>query len=329
VTVQGLQASTTYYFRACGQDVNDASASCARILSFTTTSGAGDPVIAAAGDIACDPHDPLYNSGAGRFPDRCRQRATSDLLVGTGLSAVLPLGDLQYENATLSNIQAAYHPSWGRVKSMTRPALGNHENDGAGYFDYFNGAGATSGPAGTRGKGWYSHNVGSWHLIALNSNCSRPADTSSVVDCSTNSEQVQWLRNDLTANPRTCTLAYWHHPRWSSGHDGSNSFVQPFWQALSAGGADVVLVSHSHHYERFAPQNANGGLDQANGIREFVVGTGGRSFTGRTNNAANSQLFNNQNFGVLRLTLHPSGYDWRFVSEAGRSFTDSGTGSCH
>jgi acid phosphatase type 7 len=319
VRVVGLQPGTTYYFRACGQDVNDSSATCAQIRSFTTSS-ANDPVIAAAGDIACHPSNPAFNNGAGTST-ACRQRATSDLLVNSGLTAVLPLGDLQYENGLLAEFQAVYHPTWGRVKSITRPVLGNHENDGAGYFDYFNGSGAANGPAGPRGKGWYSYDIGSWRLIALNSNCSRVA-------CTEGSEQVQFLRNALATNPRTCTLAYWHHPRWSSGHDGNNQFVDTFWRVLAAARADVVLVSHSHNYERFAPQNASGGFD-ANGVREFVVGTGGRSFTGRTNNAANSQLFNNQNFGVLRLTLHPSSYDWRFVSEAGRSFTDSGSDSCH
>ena len=326
VRVVGLQPSTTYYFRACGQDVNDSSSTCARILSFTTTSGAGDPVIAAAGDIACDPNDSGYNGGAGTAT-RCRQRATSDLLVGGGLAAVLALGDIHYEDATLSNIQTVYHPTWGRVKSITRPVLGNHENNGAGYFDYFNGSGVSSGPAGTRGKGWYSFNVGSWHVIALNSNCNRPADRIDVVDCSSGSEQVQWLRNDLAANSRTCTLAYWHHPRWSSTN--AEPSAQAFWQALSDAGADLVLAGHAHNYERFAPRNASGGLDRVRGIREFVVGTGGVRFTGRTSSAANSEIFNSQTFGVLRLTLRPSSYDWRFVPEAGRTFTDSGSETCH
>src|SRR5215217_9150098 len=216
-----------------------------------------DPVIAAAGDIACDPSDPGYNGGAGTST-RCRQRATSDLLVGAGLAAVLPLGDIQYNSASLANILQVYDPTWGRVKSISRPILGNHESSGTGYFDYFNGSGVTDGPAGPRGKGYYSFDVGSWHLIALNSNCSRPADTTDVVDCSTGSEQEQWLRADLAAHRNTCTLAYWHHPRFSSGHDGDSTFMQALWQDLYDAGVDVALSGHSHNYERFGPQNAAG-----------------------------------------------------------------------
>jgi hypothetical protein len=289
---------------------------------------AGAPVIAAAGDIACDPDDPGYNGGAGTS-DRCRQRATSDLLVGAGLAAVLPVGDIQ-DTASLSNIMAAYDPTWGRVKSISRPVLGNHESSGNGYFDYFNGRGAVSGPAGPRGKGWYSFDVGDWHLIALNSNCSRPEDTTHVVDCGVGSEQERWLRADLAAHPTSCTLAYWHHPRWSSGHDGSNAFMQPLWKALYEANAEIVLSGHSHDYERFAPLDANGNVDAARGIRQFVVGTGGIFFTGGlSTREAHSEVAQNDTFGVLKLTLHPTSYDWQFVPEAGRMFADSGSGSCH
>ena len=176
-------------------------------MAFSGVAAAQDPVIAAAGDIACDPGDTT---------DPCRQMETSDLLVGAGLTAVLPLGDIQYNSASLANILAVYDPSWGRVKSISRPILGNHESSGTGYFDYFNGVGASDGRAGPRGKGWYSFDVGSWHIVALNSNCTRPVDTSDVVDCSVGSEQEQWLRADLAAHPAECTLAYWHHPRYSS-----------------------------------------------------------------------------------------------------------------
>ena len=168
-----------------------------------------DPVIAAAGDIACDPADPGYNGGAGTST-RCRQRATSDLLVGAGLAAVLPLGDIQYDSPTASRINAVYAPSWGRVKSISRPVLGNHDGAGSAYFDYFNGAGAANGPAGPRGRGYYSYDIGAWHLVALNSNCTR-------VSCGAGSIQERWLRADLAAHPTGCTLAYWHHPRYSSG----------------------------------------------------------------------------------------------------------------
>ena len=281
-----------------------------------------DPVIAAAGDIACDPDDPGYNGGAGTVT-RCRQRATSDLLVGTGLSAVLPLGDIQYNSASLANIEEVYDPTWGRVKSISRPILGNHDGSGSGYFDYFDGAGAANGPAGPRGKGYYSFNLGRWHLVALNSNCDR-------VPCSKGSQQERWLRADLATHRTSCTLAYWHHARWSSGHDGSNTFMQPLWQALVDAGAEVLLSGHSHDYERFAPQDASGRRDAANGIRQFVVGTGGAFFTGGLGTrVANSEVAQNTTFGVLRLTLHPTSYSWRFVPVAGGSFSDGGTTPCH
>jgi Ca2+-binding RTX toxin-like protein len=277
---------------------------------------AADPVIATAGDIACAPGDAASSTA-------CRQRQTSDLLVNAGLSAVLPLGDNQYDDGSLSNYRASYDPSWGRVKSITRPALGNHEPGSAsGYFDYFNGSGRTSGPAGERGKGYYSFDVGTWHLIAINSNCAR-------VSCSAGSAQERWLRADLASHPTACTLAYWHHPRFSSGHDGNGTFMQAIWQDLYDANANVVLVGHSHHYERFAPQNASGRLDRGRGIREFVVGTGGAFFTGVGSATANSEVRQNSTFGVLRLTLRPAGYDWKFAPEAGRSFTDSGSDTCH
>jgi hypothetical protein len=288
----------------------------------TSTAAAQDPMIAAAGDIACAPDDPNYNGGAG-VDGFCRQRATSDLLVGAGLSWVLPLGDIQYNSASLANITAVYDPTWGRVKSITRPVVGNHEGSATGYFDYFNGPGVTDGPAGVRGKGWYSFDVGSWHVVALNSNCG-------AVDCTPGSEQEQWLRADLAAHPTSCTLAYWHHPRYSSGHDGNSTFMQPLWEALDDAGAELVLSGHSHNYERVAPVDRNGNVNHADGIRQFVVGTGGAFFTGGLGTRIpQSEVAQNDTFGVLFLTLHATSYDWRFVPEAGKTFTDSGTTSCH
>jgi calcineurin-like phosphoesterase family protein len=274
-----------------------------------------DPVIAAAGDIACAPGDASSST-------KCHQMKTSDLIVNGGTALTLALGDLQYNSASLSNLRASYDRSWGRVKSITRPALGNHEGGGSGYFDYFNGVGVNNGPAGARGKGYYSYDVGNWHLIALNSNCSR-------VPCNAGSAQWQWLRADLAANPRACTLAYWHHPRFSSGYGGDNTFMQDIWKALFDANADVVLVGHSHDYERFAPMNANGALDRTRGMRQFVVGTGGAFFTGISTAKPNSEVRQNNTFGVLRLTLHPTSYDWRFNAEAGKSFSDAGSEGCH
>jgi Ca2+-binding RTX toxin-like protein len=283
---------------------------------------AADPIVAAAGDIACDPGDPYYYSGSGDAT-HCRQKYTSNLLVNQGYAAVLPLGDNQYDNATLSKYKTSYNPSWGRVKPITRPVPGNHEPGSAtGYFDYFNGSGVASGPAGPRGKGYYSYDVGAWHLIALNSNCSQ-------VPCGSGSAQEKWLRADLAAHQNACTLAYWHHPRFSSGHDGNNTFTQPIWQDLYNAGAEIVLSGHSHDYERFAPQNASGKLDRAKGVRQFVVGTGGAFFTGISTKKPNSEVRQNSTYGVLRLTLGAGSYTWKFTPESGKSFTDSGTTACH
>ncbi len=289
---------------------------------------AADPVIAAAGDIACDPSSASFNGGNG-ISGSCRQKSTSDLLVNQGLAAVLPLGDNQYACGGYQAFLQSYHLSWGRVKSITHPVVGNHEyltsggtgctsaNAGAaGHFKYFGSA------AGSPSQGYYSYNVGAWHLIALNSNCSQ------VGGCSATSSQGKWLAADLAAHSNYCTLAYWHHPLFSSGGRASSS-TRPLWQILYNYNADVVLTGHDHIYERFAPQTASGTLDTARGIREFVVGTGGANHTSITVIAANSEVRNPNTYGVLKLTLHPTSYDWQFVPEAGKTFTDSGTGKCH
>ena len=293
------------------------------LIAAFSAKAVADPVIMAAGDIACDPTDEGYNGGAGSA-DRCHQLATSNLLLSRPLDAVLALGDIQYDSATTDRINAVYAPTWGRVLPITRPILGNHESGtAAGYFDYFNGPGVADGPAGPRGKGYYSFDVGTWHLVALNSNCSS-------VSCSAGSEQETWLRADLAAHPANCTLAYWHHPRYSSGHDGSNTFMQPLWEALQDAQAELLLSGHSHDYERFAPLARDGDVDQAGGIRQFVVGTGGAFFTGGLDSLApHSEVAQNNTFGVLKLTLHPSSYDWQFVPEAGGTFTDAGSELCH
>jgi hypothetical protein len=290
-------------------------------VANASPASAADPVIGAAGDIACAPTDPGYNGGNGTAT-RCRQRATSDVLVGAGLSAVLPLGDIQYDSPSAANLQAVYNPTWGRLKPISRPVLGNHDGAGASYFDYFNGPGAANGPAGPRGRGYYSFDVGTWHIVALNSNCT-------LVSCGAGSIQESWLRADLAAHPAACTLAFWHHPRYSSGHDGSHATLGAFWTALHQAGAELVLSGHSHDYERFAPKDAQGRASPT-GIRQFVVGTGGAFMTGLgTSRVSGSQVAQNTTFGVLELTLHPSSYDWRFVPIAGSRWTDSGSGQCH
>ena len=233
---------------------------------------------------------------------------------------VLGLGDMAYDDGTPSQFQQCYAPSWGRYRARTRPAPGNHDyhDQGAsGYYDYF---GAAAGP---RGKGWYSFDLGGWHLIALNSNCD------DIGGCATGSEQERWLRADLAAHPARCTLAFWHHPRYSSGtKHGSQTFMAPIWSALYDGGADLVLSGHEHNYERFAPMDARGNLDNARGIREFVVGTGGRGPRNFGSIKANSVARHTGILGVLSMTLHDGSYDWQFIREDGYA-ADSGRGECH
>src|SRR5687768_17456711 len=195
---------------------------------------AADPVIAAAGDIACDTTSEFYNGGAG-VEGHCRQRAVSDLLVGGGLSAVLALGDLQYHVGALADFNAVFDKTWGRVKPILRPVVGNHEystSNARGYFDYFNGVGRHSGPAGNRGEGYYSYDIGSWPLIALNTACEQLARGSGADGCAPGSPQERWLQADLAAHRTSCTLAYWHSPRFNSGFRGNKPASQTFWDIL-------------------------------------------------------------------------------------------------
>ena len=292
---------------------------------------AADPVVAAAGDIACDTSSEWYNRGNGS-EGHCRQRATSDLLVGGGFSAVLPLGDIQYHVGALSDFQAVFDPTWGRVKSIIRPVPGNHEystSNARGYFDYFNGEGRDNGPAGQRDKGYYSFDVGSWHLIALNTLCDQIDRGTAANGCAPGSPQERWLQADLASHRTSCTLAYWHSPRFNSGLRGNSPLSQTFWDVLYKAGADIVLSGDAHSYERFAPQDPAGNFDPVRGIRSFVVGTGGVFFTGWSKIKPNSEVRNNKTFGVLALTLRPNSYEWRFLPEAGKTFTDTGGGTCH
>jgi NedA-like, galactose-binding domain/Calcineurin-like phosphoesterase len=265
---------------------------------------AGDPVLLAAGDIAaCD--------SAG-------DEATALLLDARPEGTVATLGDNAYPNGSTTDFAGCYDPTWGRHKARTRPAAGNHEyqTPGAtGYFGYFGAA------AGDPAKGWYSYDLGAWHVVVLNSNCS------AIGGCGAGSPQELWLRDDLAAHPSDCTLAYWHHPRFSSGQHGTDATYRPFWQALYDYGADVVLNGHDHDYERFAPQDPAGVAD-SRGLREFVVGTGGAGLRSFATTAANSIVRSSAAWGILRLTLHAASYDWQFVPVAGSSFTDSGAGAC-
>jgi acid phosphatase type 7 len=244
--------------------------------------------------------------------------ATAKLLDGIS-GTVFTLGDNVYNSGTSAEFANCYNPTWGRHKARTKPSVGNHEyltSGASGYFGYFGAA------AGDQSRGYYSYDRGDWHVIVLNSNCSQ-------VPCAAGSAQDTWLRADLANHPNKCTLAYFHAPLYSSGQYGNSNSVRPFWKALYQANADVVLSGHEHDYERFAPQNPYGAFDSARGIREFVVGTGGTYLRPFGTIKPNSVSRNATAHGVLKLTLNSGGYAWKFVPVAGKTFTDSGTASCH
>jgi acid phosphatase type 7 len=267
-------------------------------------------VIVAAGDIG----------DCRREGDEATARLVDDISDRT----VLTLGDAAYPEGTAEDFEECYEPTWGRFKDRTKPIPGNHEYDtrGAeGYFDYFGKA------AGDPEEGYYSYDLGRWHIVALNSNCEEVPG-----GCEASSAQVRWLKADLAANEdKSCTLAYMHHPRFSSGEKhGSTHYVKPLWDALYKAEADVVLSGHEHNYERFALQNPKGKADPEGGIRQFVVGTGGGKGTYPIlDPIANSEVLNDDTYGVLKLTMRPKSYEWRFVPVEGERFTDSGSARCH
>jgi acid phosphatase type 7 len=272
------------------------------------------PVLLAAGDIACAPDNRSFRGGAGK-PYACRAHATAELAQKRSPTAVLALGDVQYGSGSLADYQASFDRTWGRLHDVLYAVPGDEEyernSEGMAYFSYFGMA------AGEPGKGYYSFNLGRWHIIALNSNLARGPG----------SPQERWLRADLAGDRSPCTLAFWHRPRFSSGGNGNGPSITPLWRALYDDHVDVVLNGHDHDYERFAPQTPDG-VKASDGIREFVVGTGGASHGSAGPRAANSELFDNQTFGLLRLDLHDGSYDWRFVPEPGKQFSDSGHATC-
>lgn len=249
--------------------------------------------------------------GAGDI-GTCRSandEATADLLDAIP-GTVITLGDNAYADGTAAQFADCYDPSWGRHLSRTRPSPGNHDyrtRNAAAYYEYFGGQAAGPG-------GYYAFDAGEWRVYSLNSNV--------VSD-----EELDWLIADLAANPRSCILAYWHHPRFSSGRHGDDADVAPFWDALSGAAADVIVNAHDHDYERFAPQTPTGEASPS-GIRQFVVGTGGRGLRPFSDIRPNSEVRNADTYGVLKLTLGPTEYAWEFVPVAGGSFRDSGSGSC-
>ena len=324
-TITNCEATTSqeHVFKAAGYytarltATNNMNISVNKTQAITATN-ATSVTIAAVGDIACDPTSEYfdYSKSVDRY---CRMGNLANSIKEITPAAFLPLGDNQYEDGALWKFEESYDIYFGQFKSITYPIVGNHEYitpNATGYFQYFGKA------AGNPSKGYYSYDLGNWHLIALNSNCLQ------IGGCEANSQQEKWLRRDLAENSTACTLAYWHHPRFSSGmHKNDTSYVD-FWGALYDAQAEVVLVGHDHHYERFAPVNSNGDLDESLGIREFVVGSGGKSHTGLTKIHPNSEVRNKEDYGFLRLDLHPQSYDWQFISEDG-AVLDSGNDDCH
>ena len=290
-------------------------------MSPLPTTADAVPIIVAAGDIACAPNDPGFNNGQGT-ETRCQMQATADLVAQAQPLAVLPLGDNQYERGELENYQASYEPTWGKFNAISRPVPGNHEyydkgKNAAGYYDYFGKL------AGDPQKGYYSYDLGDWHLVALNSNCEF------IGGCQAGSPQQQWLKQDLVDHPKTCTLAYWHHPRYSSGVHGNNNSITDIWQTLYDAGADVVLSGHDHVYERFALQTSTSQADPDKGIRQFVIGTGGKSLYPFKKIRANSEVRAAGVYGVLKLGLKPNSYTWQYLAANSQDFQDQGETQCH
>jgi peptidoglycan/xylan/chitin deacetylase (PgdA/CDA1 family) len=318
-----ISQPTTFKFFSVDNAGNVESVQSQQVLVAPNT----DPVIGSAGDIACDPLSPAFNNGQGTDTD-CRASHTVGLL--NGVDAVLPLGDNQYECGGPAAYAESYGPTWGVKKSITHPVPGDKDyattggtdcpvTPGAGYYQYFGAA------AGDPTKGYYSYDLGQWHLIALNTApCGDDPST-----CATGSAQDLWLQQDLAANTKSCTLAYFQNPRWASnGTTGGDPIYQPLWQDLYNGGVDLTLNGDSHWYERFAQTNAAGAPDPAHGIREFIVGTGGQGLDTPGAAGATTEVLNATTHGVMRMTLHGTSYDWKFVPDEG-TFTDAGTATCH
>jgi hypothetical protein len=260
-------------------------------------------VVYAVGDLADCPGSPPVVAG----------------LIRERHSLVLALGDIVHPSGAPRDYWTCVDPAWGDLKARTRPVPGNHDYKtpgAAGYFAYFGRLGHR------RSHGYYSFELGWWHIIALNSVC-QP-----IGGCGPHAPQIAWLKADLAAHPAACTLAYWHHPRFSSGDGAAKGRTQTLWRMLYAAGADVIVNGHDHDYERFGLQDPSSRSDSEGGIREFVVGTGGATLTGRVRVARNSEVWTNAQHGVLRLTLRRGAYDWRFLAAGTGQVIDRGSGSC-
>jgi hypothetical protein len=317
VDISPRLAAGVYTARAAQSDTagNEGRSGTSTFTVAPRTYPANDPAILAAGDIAgCDTDG---------------DTATARILDGFPNDLVAPLGDNVYEAGTLSEFNNCYGPTWGKENARSRPVAGNHEYitpNASGYYTYFNDILVPFGPAATdTTKGYYSYDIGAWHVVVLNTGFCETTPAS----CGAGSAQDQWLSADLAAHPSVCTLAYWHHPLFSSGRN-AEEFVRPLYQTLYNNGGDLLVVGHDHDYERFAPQTPTGALDLGRGVSEFIVGTGGRGFfTFPSGSRSNSEVRNDFTFGVIRLVLHAASYEWEFVPVAGSSFEDFGSRDCH
>jgi hypothetical protein len=331
----GLGAGTTHTYVVTAFDATSESAPSNE--ASATTQGGTSKTVAAAGDIACSPRDTNYNGGAGTgnlLTGSCHQAATADLIGQGSYDRVLPLGDLQYDCGDLTSFNTSYDPTWGRFDAKTEPVLGNHEikstsgdgdtgcsSSGSGYFTYFANHGV-SDAAGVNGKGYYSYDLGSWHVLAIKTQCGQ------VGGCGTNSPEEKWIRADLAAHPAQCTLAYWHQAPWSSVTGGVSN-TRTFWKDMVGNGVDLVLVGHFHHYERFADLDGNGQpVTSGARTREIIAGTGGQSEGPFPTPIAGSQV-RIRAFGILALTLSSGSYSWQFKPADPVGPTDSGAESCH
>ncbi len=266
----------------------------------------GDPVFIGAGDIV-----DCFNEWSEK---------TAAIIEKTQ-GVVFTTGDNAYDSGSPDQFKNCYDKSWGKFKDRTKPSLGNHDYGTLGASGYFNYFGAV---AGDRLKGYYSYDLGAWHIVVVNSNCIERNR------CNENSDQVKWLREDLNAHPTKCTLAYWHHPLYTAGsYKGQLQYMQTVWQTLYDAGADVVVNGHDHNYQRYAPQDANGKLDKEKGMREFVVGTGGKDLYNIPQPIANLEAFNIATFGVIKFTLRAASYEWQFIPVDGQTFKDEGKDNCH
>jgi hypothetical protein len=298
----------------------------------TSPTAAATSSSSASGSASASPTEPSPTAGAsaaevgvlvgaGDIGDcDTREDSMTAALIDGIEGTVFTAGDNAYENGSAEEFATCYDDTWGRHKARTRPVPGNHDwhtSDLAGYFGYFGDA-----ARGPDGDSWYSFDIGSWHVLMLDSECDKNTG------CEADSPQGRWLAADLAASDAKCTAAIWHKPRFSSGEHGNDRSVAPFWSALYPAGVDVVINGHDHDYERFAPQDPDGDEDRERGIRQFVVGTGGTPLRRFSDVVANSELRAAVTHGVFKLTLREGAYDWEFIPVSG-DFSDRGTAFCH